>query len=306
MGRAARQLDLSGVFATAVTPNRPGTLDADYSALMDLLDFLADAHVSGVCVMGAAGEFLNYSFADRQRLVYLGTKRSRVPMIVGAAHSTLRGALQLACEAISAGADGLLIMPPYFFPYGQRDIEEFFREFAAETGDAVPIMLHNAPQVTSPIEAATAKRLLDTGMFAGIDDASGDWNYFASLLDFRRERPFRLFAGHDRIALRALRAGADGVFSDCAAAAPELVVGMARAVETAAEENADAWNARLEEFIDWLERFPAPVALKRAVELRRQKAGDFAVPLDRERTREMEEFGDWFREWWPRAAAGRR
>jgi len=298
MGRAARQLDLSGVFAAAVTPNRPGTLDADYSALMDLLDFLADAKVTGVCVMGAAGEFLNYSFADRQRSVYLGTKRSRVPMIVGVSHSTLRGAQQLASEAISAGADGLLIMPPYFFPYGQREIEEFLKEFAKETGDAVPILLYNAPQLTSPIEANTTKRLLDTGMFAGIDDASGDWNYFERLLEFRRERPFRLFAGHDRIAARALRAGADGLFSDCAAATPELLVAIASACG-----NADALNARLEELIDWVEPFPAPVALKRAVEMRRQKAGQFAVPLDRERTRELEEFAAWFQAWWPRVAA---
>ena len=102
MGRAARQIKLSGVFAAAVTPNRSGTLDADYSGLMDLLDFLANARVDGICLLGSTGEFLNYSFADRQRLVYLGVKRSRVPLMVGVAHSTLRGALELAGEAISA------------------------------------------------------------------------------------------------------------------------------------------------------------------------------------------------------------
>src|SRR5580704_18708176 len=78
MGRAARQLNLSGVFAAAVTPNRPGTLDIDYSALMDQLDFLANAGVSGICLFGSTGEFLSYSMAERQRAVYLGTKRSRV------------------------------------------------------------------------------------------------------------------------------------------------------------------------------------------------------------------------------------
>lgn len=293
MGRAARQLNLSGVFAAAVTPNRPGTLDTDYSAFMDLLDFLADAKVTGICVLGPAGEFLDYSFADRQRSVYLGTKRSRVPLVVGVSHSTLRGALELAGEAIAGGADGLLIMPPYFFDYGQRDIEEFFRVFARETGDAVPILLHNIPQFTSNIEAGTAKRLLDSGLFAGICDASGEWDYFERLVEFRREKPFRLFAGNDRIGLRALRAGADGVFSDCAGAVPELVTAIAKN-----GADADDLNSRLEEFIERIERFPMPVGIKRAVELRRQKAGQFAVPFAGERAREVEAFGDWFQGWW--------
>ncbi|MDE3196322.1 MAG: dihydrodipicolinate synthase family protein, partial [Acidobacteriota bacterium] len=113
LGRAAREIRLSGVFAAAVTPNRIGTREADYSGLMDLLDFLAGAGVDGICLLGSTGEFLHYPFGDRQRLVYLGAKRSRVPLLVGVGHSTLRGALELAGEAISAGADGLLLMPPY-------------------------------------------------------------------------------------------------------------------------------------------------------------------------------------------------
>jgi 4-hydroxy-tetrahydrodipicolinate synthase len=294
MGRAARQLNLSGVFAAAVTPNRPGTLDTDYSALMDLLDFLADARVSGICVMGSIGEFLNYPFGDRQRAVYLGTKRSRVPLVVGVTHSTLRGALQLAGEAISAGADGLLLMPPHFFPYGQPEIEEFYRLFARETGDAVPMLLHNAPRFTSAIEFGTATRLLDSGLFAGIVDGSGDGNYFERLLEYRCRKPVKVFAGDDRMALRALRAGADGVFSDCAAAVPELVVALVKG---------DTANRHLEEFLERIERFPAPVGIKRALELRRQKAGDFAVPLGAERARELSEFSEWFKVWWPQVAA---
>jgi 4-hydroxy-tetrahydrodipicolinate synthase len=294
MARAGRQLNLSGVFAAAVTPNRPGTLDIDYSALMDLLDFLACARVTGICLMGSTGEFLNYSFADRQRAVYLGSKRSRVPVLVGVGHSTLNGALQIAGEAIAGGADGLLLMPPPFFPYGQAEIEEFYRIFAHETGDAVPILLYNVPEFTSRIETATVKRLLDSGLFAGIKDSSGDWVYFEELLTLRREVPFALFAGHDGIALRALRAGADGVISGCAAAIPELLVAMQQS-----KGNPDALNQRLEEFLAWVTRFPAPVAIKRAVQLRGQKSGEFAVPFNPERAVELDEFSRWFTAWWP-------
>jgi 4-hydroxy-tetrahydrodipicolinate synthase len=297
MGRAARQIKLAGVFAAAVTPNRPGTLDADYSALLDLLDFLATAGVDGICLMGSTGEFLNFTFSDRQRLVYLGARRSRVPIIVGVGHSTLAGALQLAEEAIAAGADGLLLMPPYFFTYGQREIEEFYKQFARETGDAVPIMLYNIPQFTSKIEFETVRRLIDTGLFAGIKDSSGDWSYLAQLLALRRERPFALFAGHDRLALRALGEGADGVLSGCACAIPEILVGMRKAEATGDRARAEMLNAKLADFVDWIEKFPTPMGIKRAVELRGQKSGTLGAPLAPETAREMEAFLLWFKDW---------
>src|ERR1700689_1465045 len=145
MARAARQLELAGVFACAITPRRPDSQDPDFSGLLDLLDFLAAGGVKGICLFGDTGEFLNYSFAQRQRLVYLAVKRSRVPLIVGVSHSTLAGSIQLAEEAIASGADGLILMPPYFFRYSQRELEEFYIQFARETGDAVPILIHNIP-----------------------------------------------------------------------------------------------------------------------------------------------------------------
>jgi 4-hydroxy-tetrahydrodipicolinate synthase len=297
MGRAARQLKLAGVFAAAVTPNRPGSLDADYSGLLELLDFLAAGGVDGICLMGSTGEFLNFSFSDRQRLVYLGAKRSRVPLIVGVGHSTLAGALQLAEEAIAAGADGLLLMPPYFFTYGQPEIEEFYRQFVRETGDAVPIMLYNIPQFTSKIEFGTVRRLIDSGLFAGIKDSSGDWEYFEQLLALKRDRPLALFAGHDRIALRALREGADGVLSGCACAIPEILVALKRAVAAGDQARAEAVNAKLAEFVEWIEKFPTPMGIKRAVELRGQESGTLGTPMAAETAQAMDAFSAWFQDW---------
>ena len=302
IGRAAREIKLSGVFAAAVTPNRIGSRDADYTGLMDLLDFLANAGVDGICILGSTGEFLNYPFSDRQRLVYLGVKRSRVPLLVGVGHSTLRGALELASEAIAAGADGLLIMPPYFFRYDQPEIERFYLEFARETGDAVPILLYNIPQFTSPIAPSTARALLDTGRFAGMKDSSGDRSYFQELLALRGQHPFALLAGSDRLASQALASGADGVVSGCASAIPELLVALYRTHKAQNAERTEALQSTLNDFIDWIERFPTPVGVKCAVELRGQKAGEFATPLSAPSETALGEFAGWFKEWWPAIA----
>jgi 4-hydroxy-tetrahydrodipicolinate synthase len=306
MGRASRQLKLAGVFAASVTPDRPGTLDIDYPALLDLIDFLAEGGVAGICLMGSTGEFLKFSLSDRQRMIYLAAKRSRVPLMVGVGHPTLTGAVQLGGEAISAGADALLLMPPVFFPYGQPEIEAFYREFAREMGDAVPILIYNIPQFTSRIEIDTIGRLLDTGSFAGIKDSSGDWPRFAQLLAMKRDRTFAVFAGNDRIALRALQEGADGVVSGCACALPELVAGLYRAFTSGNQTEANRLNDLLAQFCGWVERFPTPVAIKRAVELRGYKAGEYSVPLAEETARELERFSAWFKDFNAGTAQNRR
>jgi 4-hydroxy-tetrahydrodipicolinate synthase len=299
MARAARHLELAGVFASAVTPRRANSQDPDFSGLLDLLDFLADGGVKGICLFGATGEFLNYSFAERQRLVYLGVKRSRVPLIAGVSHSTLAGAIQLADEAIASGADALILMPPYFFRYSQREIEEFYLQFASEAGDAVPVLLHNLPHASTKIEFELVRRLIDSGRFAGIKDSSGDWTFFEQLLDLRRARPFALFNGDDRTAARALSAGASGIISGCACAVPELLVSLGRAISEKDQPRTDALNTRLLEFVEWAERFPFPAAIKRAVEIRGQKSAEPLTPLAPETRQALAEFATWFAGWLP-------
>lgn len=299
MARAARQIRLAGVFAAIPTPRRG--LEADFSAALELIDFPVEAGAAGVCMLGSTGEFVDFSFTDRQRLVYLGVKRSRAPLIAGVSHSSLDGAVHMADEAISSGADALLIMPPYFFRYQQEEIEAFLMEFARETSGAVPILLYNIPQFTSGMEIETVQRLAATGMFAGIKDSSGDWAYFERLLALRRESEFAVLAGNDALAAQALRAGADGVVSGCAAAIPEIVVALAKAVAAKNDARANELDARLREFIAWIERFPAPAGIRRAVELRGKKCGPPMTPLSPARAKDMEEFANWFKEWLPAA-----
>jgi 4-hydroxy-tetrahydrodipicolinate synthase len=299
MARIAREIRLSGIFPAAITPHHPKTREADYSGALELVDFLANAGSDGICLFGSTGEFINYSFEERHRLLSLACKRSRVPIIAGVGHSTLTGALQLADDAIGAGADALILMPPYFFRYAQGEVEQFYRQFAREASDAVPILLYNIPVFTTGIAIETARRLFETGRFAGIKDSSGDWSYFEQLLALKRELPFALFGGSDLLAGRALHSGADGVISGCACAVPELVVGLARAVASGDRALAGSLDARLIEFATRAEQFSWPVAVRRAVELRKQKSGPIAVPLSPESQQALEEFSIWFRQWLP-------
>src|SRR5437868_8327922 len=140
---------ITGVYVAAITPHRKGSDEADLAGMLELVDFLAAAGVNGIAMLGSTGEFLHLTSDGRIRLVQLAVKRSRVPVLVGIGHPTLDGAVVLGREAVSAGAAGLLLMPPYFYRYSQEDIREFYLQFAAILGQTARIFLYNIPFFTN-------------------------------------------------------------------------------------------------------------------------------------------------------------
>lgn len=288
---------IEGVNAAAVTPHGTGGRGADFGAALELVDFLSKAGVAGVAVLGSTGEFLTLSFDERVRLMYLVVKRSRVPVLAGVGHATLAGALELGGQACSAGAAGLLLMPPYFFRYGQDEIREFYLQYAVRIGTGVPVYIYNIPSFTSGITPETALELLATGQFAGIKDSSGDYSYFARLKELAAQQPFTLLVGDDALFTRARIEGADGVVSGSAAAVPELMVALDRAIAAGASDRIAALEARLAEFLAWTGRFPTPVGVKTALEVRGLKIGPPSLPLAPRTALLLDEFREWFGPW---------
>ncbi|MEK7403922.1 MAG: dihydrodipicolinate synthase family protein [Acidobacteriota bacterium] len=290
---------IRGVNAAAVTARRPGDPGIDLAATFELIDFLSASGVQAIALLGTTGEFLHFDLRERTRLVELAVKRSRVPVVAAVGHSTLDGALLLGREAACAGASALVVMPPYFFRYQQDDIKEFYLRFAAGIKGAAPVFLYNIPFFTSEISPETAVELLATGLFAGIKDSSGCWETFLRLRAAREEKPFTLLVGNDVIFARARAAGADGVISGVAGALPELMVALDRAIVAGDAPQRERLDARLQEFISWVDRLPAPIGVREAAALRGLKVGPPAVPPGPEGQRLLAAFRDWFKEWLP-------
>lgn len=289
---------IEGVNVAAVTPRREGP-EIDLGATFELIEFLSQAGVAGIALLGTTGEFLHYDLAERVRLIALGVKRSRVPVIAGVGHSSLDGAVTLAREAADAGAAAALLMPPYFFRYSQEELKAFYLRFAAEMKDALPVLLYNIPFFTTGLSCETSLELLSTGLFAGIKDSSGDFACFERLQAARAGRPFNLLVGNDVIFTRARAAGADGVVSGCGCAIPELMLALDRAITSGEAEVTARLEARLQEFIAHIDRFPVPVGIREALAVRGLKVGPPATPLGPQAEREAAEFREWFRGWLP-------
>jgi 4-hydroxy-tetrahydrodipicolinate synthase len=279
---------IAGPIAAAFTP-RGKNNEVDFGASFELLDFLGKSGVQGVALFTASGDYPSVSIEERTRLTYLAVKRSRLPVLACVGSATLSDSLELAREARDAGAEALLLPPPYFYPLDQDDLREFYIQFARRLGTGAPVLVVNTPPLTPAIEIATMRVILESGSYAGVVDI--DPAAAGSLAT-------TFLSASDCNSLAARLAGALGSISEAACVAPELAAAMERAFcagETAKAEEFDAEIARL---AGWFAEFPRPAGLKAAAGLRKLKTGaETASPLTEAKRKRMTEFQRWFPEW---------
>src|SRR5262249_32619416 len=177
-GRINEPVLASCIYAALATPLRPASCQPDAAAMLDYLDAVTAGGVNGLVLFGSTGEFFHFGIEERTHLAALAIKRSRVPVLVNASHSTLAGAVLVAEGAMDAGAAGVLLTPPYFFKYSDDHIFEFYKQFLKQTEPRVPVYLYNLTMFLNPLPAGLIVRLLETGGFSGINDSSGDWSLF--------------------------------------------------------------------------------------------------------------------------------
>lgn len=147
--------EFRGSYTVCVTPFTEQEQAVDVPALTSFLDWQLEVGVPGVIVLGTTGEFLTLSDNERNLVVETTVQHvdGRIPVIVGTMNAHTPRAVRYSKEAEELGADGLMVLPPYY--YTPTD-DEIFRYYAA-ISDAVtvPIMLYNNP-VTSNVDMSAA------------------------------------------------------------------------------------------------------------------------------------------------------
>ncbi len=271
-----------GVFAAAVTPRGPKG-DIDFGAAFELIDYFSKAAVHGIVLFASEGEYPAFTAQERCRLLYLAAKRSRVPVLAGVGSATLDASVELAREAMGAGAAALLVPPPLFFHYDQDDIRAFYEQFAAQAGRDARLLLYHSPE-TSLIAPQTAAALLAGGRFLGMVDAAAE------------DPSFPLCAGVLGNDYALLAHSPAGIVSGAACAAPRLLVALHCALRTG-NAAAGPLRASLRALLDRAAAFPRPALWKACLTLRGLKTGPVAAPLSARKQRELEQFRDWFPSW---------
>lgn len=143
--------EFRGSYTVSVTPFNPDNWEVDFGALKDFLDWQVDIGVPGIIALGSTGEFLTVNDAERRQIVetYVNHIDGRMPVIIGTMNAHTPNAVRYSREAESLGADGLMIIPPYY--YTPTDDEIFNYYAAVDAAISIPVMLYNNP-VTSNVD----------------------------------------------------------------------------------------------------------------------------------------------------------
>jgi len=153
----------------------------------------------------------------------------------------------------------------------------------------------------------TALNLLQTGLFAGVEDSSGSLESLACLQAAAAMCSLQLLVSSDQIFTRARcarvpvpgGAARPGAVSAAACAVPELLMALDRAITAGRTGEIDRLDRALQDFLDWEVRFPQTTIVKVATGLRGLKTGPISAPLTPGKERLLAEFREWFRSWLP-------
>ena len=134
-----------GSYTVAVTPFTDDLSSIDFPAWKNFLDWQIEVGVPGVIILGTTGEFLTISDEERQTFVEATVKHidSRIPVLVGTMNAHTPTAVRYSEEAESLGADGLMILPPYYYTPTQEEIFNYYKAICEKV--SLPIMLYNNP-----------------------------------------------------------------------------------------------------------------------------------------------------------------
>jgi 4-hydroxy-tetrahydrodipicolinate synthase len=207
-------IDWSGVFPAMTTPFDDDD-KIDEKEFAESVDRLIDAGANGFVVAGCTGEFWTLSHEERARYYSLAVEAvaGRVALVVGTGAVTVDETVKLTNMAYKAGADGVLILPPYFVKLTDDEIFAHYRDVVSQT--RVPILLYNIPSnAVNALSPALVRRLADLDTIVAIKESSGDWNNFYATLITVADK-LRVFCGPSSIfGAPAVELGAEG-FIDC-------------------------------------------------------------------------------------------
>ena len=207
-------VDWTGPMPALTTPFRDD-LAIDEGAFASNVDRLFEAGATGMVVAGCTGEFWALTLAERARLARTAVTagRGRGPIIVGTGAIREGEVVDQIHAAKEAGADGALVLPPYFVHLGDNELIRHFETIDSQS--VLPLVLYNIPgNAGNAIGPALADRLADLDRVVAIKESGGDWTSFHDTLLRVRDR-IRVFCGPSSVfGVAATLAGADGLI-DC-------------------------------------------------------------------------------------------
>ena len=269
---------LKGSIVALVTPfNEDGSVNFD--VLGELIEFHIANKTDAILILGTTGESSTMSHEEDDAVCEYTVKRvaGRVPVIAGSGSNCTETMLEKSLRYEELGADGLLVISPY---YNKANDEGMYRHFKT-VADAVkiPLILYNVPGRTGcSISENVVARLKGHPNVMGIKEASGNISYAAKLAKHLSD-DFVMYSGNDDMIVPMMSLGSSGVISVLANCMPKETHDMVFAYLNGDTKTATKLQLDLLEFVNNLFIEVNPIPVKEALNLMGMNVGGYRLPL---------------------------
>ncbi len=268
----------SGSLVALATPFGPDG-QVDYKQLEALVEFQLEHHTDGIVALGTTAETPTLSQEEKDKIAQtvIGKVAGRIPVIVGAGSNDTLHAAALARRYEAMGADGLLVVTPYYNKANKSGMLAHFRTIA--DGVNIPILLYNVPSRTGcSIPLDVLEELSHHKNIVGIKEASGDIAYVTAAARLLNQ-DFCMLSGNDDEVLPLLALGGSGVISVLANIAPDPTHELVSSYQSGDIAHARDVQLKYLELIHALFAETSPAPLKEAMNLLGMKVGSCRLPL---------------------------
>jgi 4-hydroxy-tetrahydrodipicolinate synthase len=214
----------TGSIVALVTPFKNG--EVDYEKLKELVEFHVREGTNAIVPCGTTGESPTLSHAEHEKIIseVVQKVQGRIPVIAGTGSNNTKEALKLTRYASKAGADGALVITPYYNKPTQEGLYRHFKILAEEAD--IPIVLYNVPSRTGvSTSPETVARLAEFKNIVAIKEASGSLDQISAIT---RLCDITVLSGEDSLILPILSIGGKGVISVMANIIPKETSAMIR------------------------------------------------------------------------------
>lgn len=275
-------MQVTGVYTAMVTP-LDASGEVDFDVLGQLLEKQIAAGVTGVVPMGTTGESPTMFNAEHDAVIRYTVEKvaGRVQVWAGTGSNNTQQAIRTTGEAREAGADGVLVVTPYYNKPSQAGLRRYFAEIAESTD--LPIIVYNIKGRTAVnVETDTLAEIARIPNVVAVKEASGDIGQMADVIDcicHRQDDPFWVVSGDDALTLPLMSVGGHGVISVVSNLVPERMVELVSAAAAGDFETARRVHYELLPLFkaSFIETNPVPI--KAAMNLCGLDVGDVRSPL---------------------------
>jgi dihydrodipicolinate synthase len=274
-----------GAGVALITP-----FNEDESVNYDKLEELIEEQIAGetdaIISMGTTGEAATLSHEEHLEVIKFTCERvkGRIPVIAGTGSNSTETAVYLSTEAAKYGADGLLLVTPYYNKATQKGIMKHFTSVA----DAVklPILLYNIPGRTgiNMCPETIAELVKNTENIVGVKEASSNISNIAKTMALMGDKPIDMYSGNDDQIIPIMALGGAGVISVLSNVAPKKTHDLCKAALEGDYKKAAKLQLEALHLIDMLFSEVNPIPVKAAMNLQGKAVGGLRLPLT-----EMEE-----------------